>query len=123
LAWALSTQQIYVNVRVGSFAAYLIKADAVIFGLGHAHLRGPLYLNEQTFSVSVGRSEKCHEQTSSVAGIQRPSVLAVLSLMTSSSPVGYHTAAFRWLALASRVGHEFVTSRDAKFTGARHKVV
>jgi hypothetical protein len=24
----LSTQQIYVNVRVGSFAAYLIKADA-----------------------------------------------------------------------------------------------
>ena len=26
----LSTQQIYVNVRVGSFAAYLIKADAPV---------------------------------------------------------------------------------------------
>jgi len=28
--WGLSTQQIYVNVRVGSFAAYLIKADAPV---------------------------------------------------------------------------------------------
>ena len=56
-------------------------------------------------------------------GISRPSVLAVLRLMISSSPVGHHTAAFRWLALASRVGHEFVTSRDAEFTGAGHRVV
>jgi len=39
-------------------------------------------------------------------------------MMSNASPWRYDTAAFRWLALASRVGHEFVTSRDAKFTGA-----
>ena len=39
-----------------------------------------------------------------------------------ASPWRYDTAAFRWLALASRVGHEFVTSRDAKFTGAESQL-
>jgi hypothetical protein len=59
----------------------------------------------------------------SVAGISKPSVLAVLRLVISSSPVGYHTAAFRRLVLASRVGHAFVTRRDAKFTAAGLRAV
>jgi hypothetical protein len=35
-------------------------------------------------------------------------------MMSNASPRRYDTAAFRWLALASRAGHEFVTSPRCK---------
>src|SRR3982074_2717465 len=36
---------------------------SVIFGLGRAQLRGPLYLDERTSSGRPGMSEKCQERT------------------------------------------------------------
>ena len=59
----LSTQPIYVNVRVGSFAAYLIKADApvcLLFFNPLADRRCPLRV---TLSDSLARSKQHHEST------------------------------------------------------------
>src|SRR6266849_8017309 len=46
--------------------------DSTNFGLGRAQLRGPLYLDEQTFSVSVGMSEMCQKATSRPGGAVNP---------------------------------------------------
>jgi hypothetical protein len=42
----------------------------VIFGLGCAQVRGPLYLDERTSSGRPGRSEKCQERTHALQQIR-----------------------------------------------------
>ena len=44
----------------------------VIFRLRRAQLRGPLYLNEQTSSGHVGRSEKCQTRKFDCQGADAP---------------------------------------------------
>jgi hypothetical protein len=87
----------------------------------------------RTHAVSSATSQKCHRHRFSFdhlvgAGEERrgdfeAKRFGVLRLVISSSSVGYHTAAFRRLVLASRVGHAFVTRRDAKFTAAGLRAV
>jgi hypothetical protein len=80
----------------------------VKLGIRNAQRGGPLYAGEWTSSGCLGMSEKCHNLThapnqalpysitssaraSRVGGTMRPSVLAVLRLITSSNFAGWMT--------------------------------
>ena len=85
----LSTQQIYVNVRVGSFAAYLIKADAPVCLLflqpvGRSPMSTwvnrvtltvrrllPVFPDKRTFPESLGMSQRCQNRTHSVTSYEQ----------------------------------------------------